>query len=102
MPQGRSMMPNLTTERIAVVGGSLPRNTLTSRPGSATRPDDWVQSIRRTYELLQADPHPEVYMPRQASVLLAEEMLALARPGQCVLDACTGAGMVAVALRMPN
>ena len=40
----------------------------------------------------------EVYPPKPASLLLAETAIKVVRPGDKVLDACTGGGVVAVAI----
>ena len=40
----------------------------------------------------------EVYPPKPASLLLAETAIKVVRPGDKVLDACTGSGVVAIAI----
>jgi release factor glutamine methyltransferase len=42
--------------------------------------------------------NPNVYPPKPASLLLAELSIGAIRPGERVLDACTGSGVVAVAI----
>jgi methylase of polypeptide subunit release factors len=40
----------------------------------------------------------QVYAPRPASLLLAEKAVARVRPGERFLDACTGSGVVGIAV----
>mgnify|MGYP001584312598 CR=1 FL=1 len=40
----------------------------------------------------------EIYPPKPASLLLAEIAIKVVRPGYKVLDACTGCGVVAIAI----
>lgn len=58
---------------------------------SVTAPLVWNQLVFETADR-------EVYAPRPASLLLAEEAIRRVRPGERVLDACTGSGVVAIAV----
>jgi len=51
-----------------------------------------------TWRDLQIHTDPEVYSPKPASLLLAEQAIERIQPGERVLDACTGSGVVGLAV----
>ncbi len=47
---------------------------------------------------LEFDTNPNIYPPKPASFLLAETALKVVKPGNYVLDACTGSGVVGLSI----